>query len=508
MSAGVPIGYSKKRGVTVSDVQPVKIVNRVIDSLDVRIFRHAQPSQRLMRDAAVWRELIAAFEPGDSPQFVQLPGLGTFRIKMGGKAPYEFVLMNPQICDIRIWNVGRWHSLAASQTGQLYVSFRSVFLQLHGLEAARACLEALTGLFCTRPDPDTLPADAEQWKRRQVHPEAGPEFDRVARVDLAVDTQEHREMVWGDLDRFVCRARKLDTWAHLTPANIEDVLKLDLSAGSFLPMDRPDQLDALPQLARSAARVLHGYVHSLAADLETYGEADLSRVVSHNRKPQTVYFGRFGSQLYARRYNKLGSLVVQNKLFMLDVWHAGGWDQESPVLRTEFSISGDFLKTFSIHQDGGMIQDCRDLHLLDHLVPVLWDYLTVDWLSMRDVQQDDSNYRRWPVSADWSILPGAFGDTDLTCQRDHGRTVPREDTHLVLQSRGCSVSTVALRAAKYGDYDQALQSMADDYLTRLTQHEFRADVDLRLLEFGLDSYTDTELSATIRRERMAEAVGS
>lgn len=470
-----------------------RIVNIVIDSLDVRMFRHALPSPRLLRDAEVWRGLIADYEPGDSPQYVQLPGLGTFRIKMGGRPPYEFVLMNPQVCDIRVWNVGRWSSKAAGQTGQLYVSFRSVFLQRFGLEGARRILAALTDLFCV-PGP--------------VHPDAGDEFDRIARVDLAVDTEETRDMLWADLDRFVCRARKLDTWAHLTPAHVEQLLKVDLSAGSFLPQDRPDDAEALPQLARSAARVLHSYVRQVVNDLEQYGQADLSRVVSHNRRPQTVYFGRFGSQLYARRYNKLGSLVVQNKLYMLDVWQENGWDGESPVWRTEFSLSGDFLKGYELHHGGALISDCRDLSLLDHLLPVLWDYLVTDWLRFTDPVQSDSNYRRWPTSTSWALLRGAFGDSDLTGQRDHSRTVPREDSHLLAQARGCSVSTVALRAAALGSLDEALQTMVDDLVYRIGDDDFRQDVDARLLEYGLDPFTDTALSAMFRREKLMEAVGT
>lgn len=472
---------------------PATVVNTVIDSLDVRVFRHAASSLWLARQAEIWRLVIARYEPGDPSTFVQLPQLGTFRLKIGGAAPYEFVLINPQIADIRVWNPGRWSSRAAAQTGQFYVRFRSVFLQLHGLEGVNRILSALTVLGC---------------QPGCVHVDAGPEYDRIARVDLAADTQEKREMIWADLDTFVCRARKLDTWAHLTPARVEEVLKLDLTAGAYLPMDRPDWDQFMPAFMRSASRVMLGYVQSVVNELATYGEADLSRVVSHNRKPQTVYFGRFGSQLYARRYNKLGSLVVQNKLFMLDVWQQNGWDGKSPVLRTEFSISGDFLKNYSLRLNGAQIDDCRDLSLLTSLAPVLWDYLVTDWLSKRIPSETDSNYRRWEVDPAWSVLPGVFGDTDLLGQRDHSRSVPRSDSHLVQQSRGCSVSTVALRVARHGSYEAALDSMAEDYLTALHNDEFMTDVIDRLDAYGLDAYTDTQMSALFRAESMIQGRGS
>jgi hypothetical protein len=469
-----------------------KIVNRVIDSLDVRSFRHAFPTELLQRLAKRWRLLIENYEPGSPLQYEELPGLGTFQIWMSGHRPYEFKLRNPQIAEIRIWNVDRWSGKAVSQTGQMYVSFRSVFLQKHGLEGARRVLNKLTELFCQ-------PIKASFG--------TGPEFDRISRVDLAVDTQEKRDMRWADLDRFVCRARKVDTWAELTPDHVEQRLKIDLSEGNYLPQDRPDADEALPALARSASRVLHGYIHSVLNDLSTYGQASLSRVVSENRVPHTVYFGRFGSQLYARRYNKLGSLVVHNKLYMLDVWLKNNWDGESPVWRTEFSLSGDFLKDYCLILNGEVIEDCRDLHMLEHVLPVIWDYLVKDWLRMTD-KVEDSNVWRRPVAEEWEILEGAFGNSVLAGKRDHSRAVPRDCKHLVDQVVGCSVSTVALRSVELESFDAALERVVDDFVARVTDDCFRVKVNERLREFGLDVFTDTALSALFRSEMLYVGLGS
>jgi hypothetical protein len=465
----------------------VKVLNSVVDSLDVRVFRHSAPSQRLRRDAEVFSAVVADSEPGDPAQYVKLPGLGTFHIRPHGRAPYLFVLSNPQIADIRIWNPARWDGRACAQTGQFYISFRSVFLQRGGLAAARRVVAALVDLYCT-PGP--------------VHADAGLPFDLVARVDLAADTQEDRDMLWADLDRFVCRARKLDTWTHLTPADLSRFLKCDFQA-SALPMDIPAAM-ALDMLLPAVARAVHLFTSTALNELETAGEADLSRVVSQNRAPQTSYFGRFGSQLYARRYNKLGSLVVQNKLYMLDIWQQAGWDSDFPVWRTEFSLSGDFLRGFVVPEHDG---DLRDLAQLESIIPALWEYLTGDWLRLTD-PNEDTNRARWPTSPDWAVLQAAFGSTQLVGARDHARTVPREDGHLVLQARGCSVSTVALRSAALGSYDAALQTMVDDYIYKLTEDDFLNDVNDRMLEFGLDDFSDTAISALIRRERLQQAAGS
>ena len=317
-------------------------------------------------------------------------------------------------------------------------------------------------------------------------------------------------MLWSDLDRFVCRARKLDTWTHLTPAHIEDMLKMDLSAGTFLPMDEVPDEDPVLRLAKSAGRMMHSFLISAVNDLETYGESALSRVVSENRTPQTVYFGRFGSDLYARRYNKLGSLLIQNKLFMLDVWNESGYDGESDVIRTEFSVSGDFLKRYSIIQDGLKIDDCRDLHLLDHVIPPLWNYLVTKWLSMRDINELDSNNRRWVVSESWQKLENAFGESLYDSERIHKRLIPRDDSHLFKQSLGCAISSIALRSSTSSSPDSVLSAMSsfvDDFIYNFNE-DMQQKIDERVLEFGLDKYTDTALSALFRSERMIEGGGS
>ena len=148
-----------------------RVLNVVVDSLDVRLFRRASPSWLLARHVPIWRNIVENFEFGDSPTYVQLENLGTFRLKIGGRQPYEFVLINPQICDIRIWNPERWSSKSAAQTGQIYVSFRSVFLQKYGIESARLYLKYITSLFCQIDGNDSMyPADY------------GSEFDRISLI--------------------------------------------------------------------------------------------------------------------------------------------------------------------------------------------------------------------------------------------------------------------------------------------------------------------------------------
>lgn len=473
---------------------PYKVLNEVIDSLDVRISRHARPSSWLYRQTGVWRLYIEQWEPTDYPLYCELEGIGTFRLKVGGRPPYEFVLINPQICDVRIWNPAKWDSEASCQTGQLFISFRSAFLQYYGLPGARAVIQALVDLLCS-------PAPMNDH---------GPEFDRIARIDLAVDMQEPRDMAWADLDAFVCRSRVLDTWTSVSPVELRQLLDKTMLTDNIPPSLRPSEFPHIDRMTQAAAACIQEFTQSALQDLETYGEADLCRVISKNRKPQTIYFGRFGSQLYARRYNKLGSLAIQNKLYMLEIWLENGWDAESSVIRTEFSLSGDFLKDFKRCDGSDFIElDARDLNQLEINLLWIWAYLTKSWL--RYTEPQGKNVNRWPINECWRNIQSAFNSLGVPIGvRDSSRKIPREYIHLIKQARGCNITAVALRAA--ANPGARPTDLIGDMFAQMTNQmlvpEFMDEVEERMYEMGLDAYTDVCLTTLFRRERVREGWGS
>lgn len=488
-----------------SDVSAV-VLNSVVDSLDVRVHRHVSPSPWLRSVLPVWQTWQADWEPADPDHYVQLPGLGTFRLLPSGRAPYTFVLVNPQIADIRIWNPGRWSGVNCSQTGQFYVNFRSVFMQYHGLEGARAFIDALVALF-TQP---------------QTHERADrfPEFDRIARADLAADTTGSA-MTWASLETYRCRARKMDVFTTLLddPVHNPKNMLSDRREDSYPQLDNKGgdsymgERFRLPQLAHQPAlrAAVAGLVSELSDELHAAATAasgaSVSRIVTHGRRPQSVYFGRFGSPLYARRYNKRGSLVPQDKLYMLDVWTANcpEWDGKGDVWRTEFSLSGDFLKRLILST--GEVRDLRDLAAWDAgLLADLWAYLTGSWLE-GCTPSADTNVSRWEHSPEWLVIRSAFAGGERV-RRDHSRTIPREDRHLVVQAGGCMLTTVALRAVAAQDLDTAMTNVVDEVLNLFNAEDFAFKLETRAREMGLDEYSDTALSALFRREHIAQGVGS
>jgi len=481
------------------------VVNRVIDSLDVRLSRNRLPSVFLLEQLRAWRAYDDAWEPGTDPMFLELPGLGTFRV-MPDRRPYELKLVNPELGDVRIWNPEKWASSVGSQTGQLYVSFRSAFLQFGGLEAAVEVLERLVDLLCG----DSMTIGSA--------PVTCDEFTRISRVDLAADTQETRDMLWADLDRFTCRSRKRETFTTPYSESVEKLFKA-LSDGEKASPPPPDNKggDSYAEkkhgpCATAAETVLRAFARETRALLAVDGEAHVSRVVSGGRVPQTVYFGRFGSALYARRYNKLLSLPGQRKLYMLDVWTAGGWDGVSPVWRTEFSLSGDFLCAVKV--SSGDVWDLRDLAAFASELPAVWAYLTGDWLRHCNPSRD-TNPSRWVSSPLWRAVASAW-----TAARPASRAPrpPRPDEgQLFAQVRGVAVSLAALRSSsrfaavpdfETGEIHDPVSSLLDELAGFLGSDEGVAAVQARRRRLGTDELTDTALSALYRADRMLEGTGS
>jgi hypothetical protein len=451
----------------------LQIVNAVIDSLDLRVLRFAFPSPWLVAQIPTWRDYHQNSEPGSDPLIIELPGLGSFRLKATKSRPYEFVLINPEVADIRIWNPDKWPTAIAGATGQFYVSFRSKFLQYQSTKGVSAFLQAMEALFCV------------SW------PESGPGWERVSRADLAADLQMTRGYEWTDLDRFVSRARWKDI--NTDSISLSEQIKEVLSSP---PMSNKGgaTYNVSGELLLKAAQAL---------DSGGFEDGYLYRVVA-KREVQTVYFGRFGSPLYARLYDKRASLKNQGKEYMEDIWRAAGWDGESPVWRHEFSLSGDFLRALANVQTGE-IEDVRAFELFLLTIPRIWRYLTTDWLRFTEDIPGDTNPWRSPVADSWAVLQMAFA-SPLSIVRARPPRQPQEE-QLRAQMLGVALTLAAKRARSNTD-PRAYESIARDFFEWVDSPGFYDALADRRRLLGVDDFTDTSLSALYRAERMAEGLGS
>ncbi len=450
------------------------ILNSCIDSLDLRVLRFASPSSWLKERLPSWRDFQQTSEPNCDPFIVELPGLGSFRLRPTKSRPYELVLINSEIGDIRIWNPEKWSTAIAGATGQFYVSFRSKFLQFQGIEGVRGFITALESLFC-------IPFDSE----------AAAGWERVTRVDLAADMQQAIGYGWTDLDRFVTRARQKDINpdSSILSEQIKDVLASPLAdnKGGATYNVSADLLSKVAQ-ALTCEPSEDGYVYRVVA----------------KKEPQTIYFGRFASPLYARLYDKLASLDRQHKGYMRDVWTDAGWDGTSPVWRHEFSLSGDFLRAIA-NLETGEIEDLREFELFLTAIPRIWQYLTCDWLRFTKPEPEDSNPWRWELADSWSVLQMAFASPTSIVRR-HPPRCP-DDKQLKAQMLGVALTIAAKRASSNTD-ETAFESIFRDFVSWVDEPDFYHRLKQRRQVLGVDDFSDTSLSALYRVERLAEGYGS
>lgn len=107
-------------------------------------------------------------------------------------------------------------------------------------------------------------------------------------------------------------------------------------------------------------------------------------------------FGQSGD-VSARLYDKTKEIEKSEKFFFKELWQQNGWDGESSVWRLEFQLRRDALKA------------CQSLNpdFIVELFNSLWSYYTTQWLSLCDINPNDSNRSRWPLAAEWRTLSKA-----------------------------------------------------------------------------------------------------
>lgn len=541
------LGYSMQRNESVDSLfleDGHRIVNTVVDSLDVRIARNVdEPMGWLATQYETWRDLIDQWQYGQNLPTVEIPNIGTFQL-MSAKRHYEFLLINKQIGDIRIWNPDKWKS-GKTGAGQVYLSFRSFYLQHFGLEGAESILQRLEDLLFG-PRPEVL-SDWDYWK--------------ISRGDMAVDIMCPLGLInqWADIDDFVCEARKLDVWLDPLAAVLPETILKDILDGKkslIPPLDNKG--DDTHDLGSKAKRkktpknqgvssrtpkggapakqresgitirdgqipvgTLHQFALTMLKGWESTDSGMVSRVVSHGRSPQTVYFGRFGGKLYARAYNKLATLLVQNKLYMQEIWAANGWDGKTPVWRIEFSMSGDFFKQIVLQ---GEMLDCRVWETFLKHQNNIWHYLTHNWLqekhAVRGSQYRSKHTNQWKLKPRWSLVQRAWslGENIVRHKPDS-----RPDTERnYKQIRGLAISIAAgqtmssLDDAETADFDTTYLQGFKGVLDRLQEEledaenaeQLIADVKSKLDRIGRSQFTDTELSALFRAQKMEDGDGS
>lgn len=107
-------------------------------------------------------------------------------------------------------------------------------------------------------------------------------------------------------------------------------------------------------------------------------------------------FGQSGD-VSARLYDKTKEIIKSEKFFFKELWRHNGWDGESPVWRLEFQLRREALKA----------SQAIDPDFIIELFNSLWRYYTTQWLSLCNINPNDSNRSRWPLAIEWETLSKA-----------------------------------------------------------------------------------------------------
>jgi hypothetical protein len=468
-----------------------RVVNVGLDSLYLRLGHYgAIPSQWVRDRYLEWRDYKGSYSWAnqEKPLMVEFPGLGTFRLLPHGHRPYEFTFVNPEIGDIHIWNPDKWGT--SQHTGQIYLDYRSKFLQQQSLwqGGVRSFNMECFKLFYH------LERDYDFYERMR--------FVKVSRADIAADVTAN--FTWSDLPRFVHRAKKVDSYTA-TPLFVEQLESLRNllheadSTGLPLTGNKGGGNYSEGTNLEIDAKYL-GLINKLVKEaIADQNEPDVSRVIS-TRDVQTIYFGRFASELYGRLYDKTASLEVQGKQWMRGIWADNGWNGVSTVWRMEFSLSGECLKNcHALVDDEGKSKDLRNFVDFLSALPNIWKYLTTEWL--RHTNPDCSNQSRWKTSEVWTVVQEALENSD-TAWRQKRRAEP-EPEQIKAQTLGCLLTWAAQQSKAF--YVIQPYHEIQDYLYG---DSFLPDLIERRKLLGLDDFSDAAISAHMRTMRMLQGKGS
>jgi hypothetical protein len=218
--------------------------------------------------------------------------------------------------------------------------------------------------------------------------------------------------------------KKIDEWLRTwVEASEVKISRIDITV---------DLLGKLPALSPELKEVVtRGKQKREYGNYERYSQG----------KRQNGY--RFGANdILCRIYDKSLEVLISRKKWFESLWSMSGWEKGGDVTRVEFQCRRKIIKSLQI-------KTLDDLYVI---VPDLWRYLTVEWLTIR-ITQADSHRTRWPISIFWQTVQGAlhcFGQvTGVSLLR---QLIPKKEI-LERQARGLLYSLAALASKSLAGSD-------------------------------------------------------
>jgi hypothetical protein len=311
-----------------------------------------QPSEWLLEQSKIWNEYQLSHEINEDNICIEFDNKW-WELYPYGKKPYKYQLLNKEIGFISIWNTEKWNT-ADNGKQHILFTFYPKFLHSYTIKDLNAEIVRIISLLFLNPEGVVI---------------------QVSRADLHSDISSSKMLEFDEVVNSISRCKFRDYWYE---NDNEDFNREDLEVLSTLNNNKGGQKLIDSALADKLYNMLHNQV--------SYGS---DRIIT-KRNIETAYWGNKSTgSIWGKIYNKSAQVKVKNIDDIPLLWSDNGWNGKDVVIRVEFSMRRDFLKSMD---DGKYIT----LEAFLNNVDTIWKYLTEKWLRLVvDVKDNNST---------WSVL--------------------------------------------------------------------------------------------------------
>jgi len=375
-----------------------KSILRGIDTLHLTAGGAQFPSSWLLEQQQVWKEYQQQYDYSMCEYLEVEVGNEWFQLFPSGDMPYKYKLYNKQIGMIKVWNTDKW-SGGVSGKQHIYLDFRSSYLHQFTREELKVVVIDWVKIFF---------ADLQGVSIQ------------VSRGDIFSDIVGDRMLLLEEVEQSISRCKVSQVFKD----NIVDFSSEEKSLLSRL-CNKGEQkliLQKHPDLLEKVCLMIDNQL-----------AVGANRIVGNTNSIQTAYWGNhLGGHVWGKIYDKTLKVKKDCDTDTEDLWKLNGWNLDSKVIRTEFSMRRKFLKELN----GGSFVDFENF--VDNL-EVLWEYFTTKWLRL--VVEKKINNIQLSVNTDfWDCVVNSFSAVDIKVKR--GKTFNGKIDQLFKQGIGCLTTMI------------------------------------------------------------------
>jgi len=373
-----------------------------IDSLFVTAGGATEPSAWFLEQTEIWDEYSKSYEYGEEYICIDIGGQW-FQLYPYGSNPYKYQLRNAEIGFIKLWSPHKWSS--GIQSKQLiHLQLCSKYIHSHSITQLNELVKSICSHFVV--DTSAL----------QI---------LISRIDLHTDITNGSQMLsHEEIENTITRCRTKSAYYNDKEVPFEDIEVEQLKS---LLNDHQDYNKVVGKL------ITPDMVSRLVRLIEEQTTNGAKNIISKN-EIETAYFGKLGSNIWGKVYNKTKEVQFKNDTDTPLLWSQQGWNGTDTIVRVEFSLKRKFLKEL----DNG---DYVSLEEFINSIDKVWNYLTSCWL--RFVEQKNINNSTWSkVSPFWIVVQNSFKSVSNTIIRK--KNYQGKINQLWKQGIGCLKQMVSL----------------------------------------------------------------